>query len=542
MDKVYFDQMASNIENQAITTIEGLRANDELGKDGQVIPEKQTLNSSRLADFLRRNAITPSNIDTVFNLDTSSRLAAEGRTDMEKTILDALNSAKGLLAKYKCQDLMLETSEDVVNSKLDALRTGIEKMSPAEAAKIKQAWNYHNLIREYARRMIEIESNMKATRMDTMTEKKGLDDTIKEKLGVARENWDKLSSGQKLLFAGMTIFGAAVLLKSDNDKIKWVRDKFWTGMQIMGGAWIVNKAWYLFTGESAWDAVTGGSKKLANSEFLKSTFKTDEKGSELLTQSMVKIGDTSFAELSQKYKAAKDSGANVIDVKGMSGGDAYKALEVFFSKYSQDQLDKAYGDSKPPMTYSQVIVAEMAKDPDVKLQQGMTKRVADGASEYFKRGFNYVSSSAPAVWMTEKYRKWFGKDPNKQQMNEMLEKFKVTIQDEKEYHSAIEKQAFAKDNNAAKRFIDADLTGKVDASTGVKYKDGGDGYLYLISEQGVGNMQSNPNAGVDAVKTGIDKIEDYVKANHKGGATVGDAASIFVASKGVVRVLVRYKK
>lgn len=533
--------MSNNLEQQPVSTIEGLRAHDETGKNGETIPEKQTLNSSRVADFLRRNGVGINNIDNIFNFEVSSKLVGEGYTEMEKTIHGILNGAKAILSKYKCPDLALENSEAVVDSKLEALKTGLEKMSPAEAAKIKQAWNYHNLIREYARRMLNIESNMKATRMDTMTESKGLDGSIKDSLHEARVNWDKLSSGQKIAFAGMAILGAAVFLKSDNSSVKWIRDKLWTGVQIMGGAWVLNKAWYLFTGETAWDAVTGGSKKMANSEFLKNTFKTDEKGSDLLTQAMVKLGDTPFMEISQKYAAAKASGANQIEIKGMNAGDAYKAMDVFFSKYSLDNLNKAYSQSKPPMSFSQVMIAEMAKDPDVKMQQGVASRVADSASEYFKRGFNYVSSSAPAVWMTEKYRKWFGKDPNKQQLNEMLEKFKATVQDEKDFHSAIEKQAYP-GSTAAKHFIDTDLTGKIDGVSGVKYKDGGDGYIYLISSQNVGNMQNNPSAGIDAVKSGIDKVEEFTKTNYKGGATVGDAASIFIANKGEVRVLVRYKK
>ncbi|MCC6643215.1 hypothetical protein IT411_00525 [Candidatus Peregrinibacteria bacterium] len=68
--------MATPAENP-ILTIDGLRAQDEKNEKNEVTPEKQTLNSARVLNFMKQNAINLTNFDSTFNLDAAIKLTAE---------------------------------------------------------------------------------------------------------------------------------------------------------------------------------------------------------------------------------------------------------------------------------------------------------------------------------------------------------------------------------------------------------------------------------------------------------------------------------
>lgn len=208
--------MGQNPEVSPIS-IDSLRANDEKDTQNEVSPERQTLNSSRVLSFLHRNGVTVDNWESTFNLNLAINLTGEGKTSTEKMLNGQFSEADKILKKYDRADVMLEKSEAVVSGKLENLKTAPANMTAAEAAKIMQSWSYFNLIREHSWRLLQMEATMKDTRKRQFEGDKSTSETImggvKEKLGDARENWDKLSSGQKMAMAGMALLAGIWLFK-----------------------------------------------------------------------------------------------------------------------------------------------------------------------------------------------------------------------------------------------------------------------------------------------------------------------------------------
>lgn len=537
----------ANTPEIAALTIDALQAQDEKSQTNEVLPEKQTLNSLRVTNFLHRNGIVVSNLDNLFNLDTSIKLTAEGSTVMEKKLSNQFAEAKSILAKYKRLDIMTERNQDTVSSQLENLKTVPTNMSPAEAAKIMQAWNYHNLIRENARRILMVEEAAKDSRKEQMNPSPGIEETIKDKLHGARENWDKMSGGQKLMFAAIAIFGGAMLLKSENDYVKGIKETLFTGVKIAGGAWLLNKAWYIFTGESAVDAITGateGSHK--SSKFMMESFKTNEQGAETLNKSMVMIGDNSFMDLLDRFEAAKAKGATTIEGTKMPPAEAYKAMEIFTNKYNADLLRKEYSKYSPPIAFTQVMMAEMSKDPDVKLKDSMAGRVFDYGEDKFKQGYNYLASTGGAIWIGKKYRDIFGKEGSKEEIDDFTKKFSYIIKDPSEFHPIIESKLAAKDRAAGKKFIECDLVGKMDTQSGVKYMEGKDGYMYVIVEKDIGTQITDEKGLDKTVQSAVDSAETFL-AHHYNVNKVsvpkksGVFGSVYIQSNSSMKYLVRYK-
>lgn len=537
----------ANTPEIAALTIDALRAQDEKNQANEVAPEKQTLNSSRVINFLHKNGIVLNNLDNLFNLDTSIKLTTEGGTIMEKKLSNQFTEAKSILAKYNRLDVMTETTETTVASQLENLRTPPVNMTTAEAAKVMQAWNYHNLIRENARRILAVEESMKDSRKEQMNPTKGIGETIQEKLGGARENWDKMSGGQKLAFAAIAIFGGAMLLKSDNEYVKGIKETLFTGVKIAGGAWLLNKAWYIFTGESAVDAITGTTKgSHQSSKFMMESFKTNEQGAETLNKAMVMIGDSSFVDLLDRYELAKANGKTTLEGTKMPPAEAYKAMEIFTNKYNAVLLRKEYSKYNPPIAFTQVMMAEMSKDPDVKLKESMFGRIADYGEDKFKRSYNYLSSTGPAVWIGQKYRSIFGKEGSKEEIEDFTKKFSHIIKDPEQFHPTIESKLAAKNLAAGKKFIECSLAGTKDTKYGVKYKEGNDGYMYLIVEKDVGTKITEEKGLNETVQSAIDSAETFLASRFnvnkvdvpKKSEVFG---SVYIQSNSSMKYLVRYK-
>jgi|GEM_PF-7100851 len=537
-------------------SIDELRLNDEKDKQQEVIPEKQTFNSNRVLNFLHRNGVTVDNYETTFNLNLASNLMAEGKTATEQKINAQFKEAAAILSKYTAftlliskEDLMLEKDAAVVSGRLENLKTRPSNMKPEEAAKVMQAWNYFNLMRQNALRLMMAEDVGKNARKQQLEGDKSpvqdLTDSMKEKLGDARERWDTLSSGQKIAMAGMAIIAGVMLFKSENSTIKKIKDTLMTGVQVAGGAWLLNKVCYLFTGSSILDNVTGTTKNSSQrGKFLAETFKTDEKGSDILSKSFVMMGDVSFMDLLDKYDQAAKSGKKTIDGTRMPPEEAFRAMELFCGKYSdKEKLKREYSKYNPPIAFNQVVTIEMAKDPDVKLQEAITSRVYDGVGDYLKRGTNYLSSVAPAVWMTKKYESWFNKTPTPTELQDFSKKFGETVKTEADVNSAIENKV--SDKKIAKAFVETNLAGKVDSKAGLKYRVDGDGYVYMIVDK---TFQPNGNekALSDSIQSSVETAENFLVDKYKVSKEVATKkctpfGSVFVTSTGMLKYLVRYK-
>jgi hypothetical protein len=200
-------------------SIDELRLNDEKDNKQEVIPEKQTFNSSRVLNFLHRKGVTVDNWESTFNVNLAVNLMNEGKTPTEHKISAELKEADAILKKYNSfilliskDDLMLEKDPAVVAGRLENLKTAPSNMKPEEAAKVMQAWNYFNLMRSNSWRLLQTEESLKDSRKRQMEGEKGpvqdLTDAMKDKLGDFRERWDTLPSGQKLLAGGLALAAA----------------------------------------------------------------------------------------------------------------------------------------------------------------------------------------------------------------------------------------------------------------------------------------------------------------------------------------------
>lgn len=542
--------MAQNPEISPIS-IDSLRANDDKDTQNEISPEKQTLNSSRVLSFLHRNGVTVDNWESTFNLNLAMNLTGEGKTKTESMLNSQFKDANQILSKYNRQDVMLEKSEAVVSGKLENLKTAPANMSPSEAAKVMQAWNYFNLIREHSWRLLQMEATMKDTRKRQFEGEKSTTETImggvKEKLGDARENWDKLSSGQKMLMAGAAIVAGVMLFNSKNETLKGIKETLITGVKVAGAGWLFNKVWYLFTGEGVLDTVTGTAKSSnRHGKFLMDTFKTDEKGAEALSRAFVQMGDVSFIDLANKYDEAAKSGKRTIEGTRMPPDQAFRAMELFFSKYGNiEKLKQEYSKYNPPIAFNQVVTIEMSKDPSVKMQEALTTRVYDGIGDYLKRGYNYMGSTGPAVWMATKYESWFGKKPTPQELQDFTKKFGEVVKTEADVNAAIENKVVT-DKKVAKQFIDTNLSGVSSPKFGLKYRVADDGYVYMIVEKAINNVQGDEKALNDTVQASIESAENFLVDKYKVGKEAATKkctphGSIFVTASGTLKYLVRYK-
>ena len=529
-----------------ILTIEGLRAQDEKNEKNEVTPEKQTLNSARVLNFLTTNGITVGNLDKDFTVDAAINLTSKSSSETEKGIAKKFAEAKSILGKYDALSVFGERTREVVESKLENLKTPPTKMSGVEAGTVLKAWELFDLIREHARRLLGLGATMKESRKESMTgESKGFDETIRDGLHGARENWDKLSGKQKVAFAGMALLSGIFLMKSDNGVIKKIRETLFTGLKVVGGAWVLNKVWYLFTGETAFDALTGGGKS-SKSTFFKETFNTDDRGAEVLNKGVVSMGDLGFMDLATRYAAAKAEGKKVIEGTNMPPEEAYMAMDVFFGKYPAEKLMKEYANYTPPASLAQVVTIEMSKDPTVKMQDGLADRMWDGTKDYLKRAYNYLGSTAPAVWVAEKYEKWHGKKGSPEELKKFVEKFKAIAKSEADLPKAIESSLADGNKQITKEYIDTTLAGITETKFGLKYKKAADGYLYMVVDKPVEGLATDEAAVSTALKANIETTEKFLTETFHVSADqaskkVEPHGSIFVGDKGTLKYFARYK-
>jgi hypothetical protein len=374
-------------------------------------------------------------------------------------------------------------------------------------------------------------------------------DSIQDKLGGARENWDKLSTGQKLAMAGMALLGGVWLFKSSNEEgsmMKGIKDTLMTGLKVAGGAWLFNKVWYLFSGESFVDFATGTTEGTPRgSKFLMEAYRTDEKGAELMTKAFVQMGDTPFSLLLTQYNA----GGNLIDIPGnkMPKDEAYKAFEIFMKKYGPADQLKKYEKYQPPISFSQVAIIEMSNDTDIKMKDSLTSRVADGISDSFQRGKNYLASSAAGVWMAEKYKKWFGHEATPDELKAFVTKFGEIVKDEKDVNDAIKDRLLRGDPQVAKNYVDTNAAGQLEARYNLKYRAASDGYVYMIVDKPMNNVQGDDKALNQTVLACIDDAERFLIEKYHVDKTKVEGkcephGSVFVSSSGTLKYLVRFKK
>lgn len=237
----------------------------------------------------------------------------------------------------------------------------------------------------------------------------------------------------------------------------------------------------------------------------------------------------------------------MIEGANMPPEEAYMAMDVFFGKYPAEKMMKEYANNTPPVSLAQVFTIEMSKDPNVKMQEGLAGRMWDGTKDYLKRAYYYLGSTAPAVWVAEKYEKWHGKKGSEEEIKKFVEKFQAIAKSEADLPKAIE-ASIAPDGNKqiAKEYIDTTLAGVTEVKYGLKYKKAADGYLYMVVDKPVEGLANNEAAVSTALKANIETTEKFL--TDKFGINADQASkkvephgSIFVGDKGTLKYFARYK-
>lgn len=510
-------------------TIEKLQEADQSGK------APDTLSTASLMAFLTNNKAVADDLNKNFNLDAGIRLVSGGTTNVEQTISAKFNEVKGILTGYKRLDLMEITTESEMDQSLVTFENGPDKVPHSVIISIKQAWNYLSVIRDHCANLLAKKAKFVEKRGS-----QGLPGALHEKLSQAREKWDTLSSGQKLMLVGASLVSAVLILNAKEGKMKDVKDALLTGVKVLGGAWVINKVWYLFSGETAYDALTGGNKEKANSEYLRTTFHTDVNGSEALSEAMVKMGDMPFAELVGRYEAAQST-KKIEGVKGMDSGKAYLALDLFFGRYKlTPDLKARYFDKNPPVSLSQVIVSEMTNDKDLKSdERGIMRRTYDTAREWVNTKMSWAKGTTLGVYLTDKYRSVMGRDPTQADLDKMASNFKTVVQSASQFDGILKSDVFAGDAIQSKNFIDTNLKGSVDQKWGVKSITAADGLVYMITDQTLTNIVDKNTGYEGSLRKGLDSLDGFVKEKYPNAKPRETAKSVFIVDESKVRVMMR---
>lgn len=535
----------NNTNDSPAYNIESLRSQDETIED----PNKQTLNSIKVLSFLRENGITVNNWDKDFNIDLSLKLLnSANSTETEKMLFSRLSDAKTILIKYNRLDIFEEKNDEVINQQINNLKTPPDNMSQEEAIIVTQGWNYFNTIRTHAMRLLRVEESGRLSREKEFVSRPGvtetITDTVQDKLGVARENWDKLDGKQKLLMVGVALIGGIMFFNSENPLINGMKKTLMTGAKVIGAAWLFDKVWYLFTGEGVVDTVTGttseGHKK---SPFLKEAFNTTEQGAGIMSKAMVQMGEFSFIDLISRYEEAIADGSRTIVGTRMPPNEAFQAMEIFFNKYPLNRLKTEYSKYNPPIAFNQVITVELARDPHVKLEEALTTRVADSITDNFKKGYNYLASSAATIWLGEKFKLWKGREATKEDLDDFVKSFKHIVKNEAEFLTAIN-GSVVKDNTIATKFVETNQKGLVDTSHGLKYLKASDGHIYMIVSKPLENISSESGFS-DILQQCVKDSELFLQ--EKFQISPNDIASkttpygsVLVTDNNTVKYLVRY--
>lgn len=528
-------------------SIAAIRERDPKSQN-EAAPETQTLNERRVLEFLHGKVVLE-NFDELFNLDMAIQLTAAGKTPTEKMINGKLLDARTILEKYGQGGLKNETDLGVLSAALENLKTPPANMRAEEAPRVLHAFEFFKTIKFEAKRLLNAEDVLSTARKAEYVQSKGIMDGVKEKLGDARENWDKLSTGQKMAMAGMALLGGIWLFKSENKIIQKIKDTLMTGVKVAGGAWLLDKAWYLFSGETLWDFASGSTKpSQRKATFLKEAYRTDDKGAELMSKSFVLLGELSFMDLLNQYEnnPKNNKGSNIEGTR-MAPADAYQAMHIFVSRFGLERLKNEYAKYRPPICFSQVAVIEMSKDPNIKMEESLTSRVGDTISDSFKKGYYYLASSGPGIWLADKYKSWFGKEATPEELQNFAKRFGEIVQKDSEVDQAIQDRLLRNERQIAKHYVDTNKAGIAMPRFGLKYKRQSDGYLYIIVDKVMHNVNGDEKALNATVQSCVSQAEDFLVEQFKvkredASRKCQPHGSVFVSDTATLKYLVRYKE
>lgn len=510
---------------QLVDVLGKFREKDAKSKQGETLPDQETLNNARLRSYLDKNGVKADNFDTLFKLPQALDFLDKGSTKGEQEMAFIIREGQAYFEKIGLPYLIEDKSPESFTSTLKKelmRRNELDKLG-----KLQQAYLSFHTVRELAFRSLKIRehSDQKLKEQKTSTEK-GLKEEFAGVIEDVKKNYSGMSSTEKLVAVGALIFGSIYIMKSDNDKVKKVKDYIWTGMKIVGGGVGLNYVFKLLTGKTGLDTLTDLTKDTAAKDsFWIDTYKTDGKGAEILQKSTVYLADKDFMFLSKEYAKAKADGTHKVkvpgvDEKNMSQEEVYMALDTFFSRYPAVKLEPRFRNAKPDeRKWIDVISTCMAEDGILEFKGDFFQRAVEGTKEYFVRGWNWfwVNEEGFGV-MRSLYLKVRGVDGTKEEIKDWAEKnLKALLQNEvlkeDELHALIDEK---KMNKPFHDLLRSDAVDTVEPA--VKFLEVEGDSMYIMSKVTIDATTATDRTITDTLDKSLRQAEDFLKRKYPEAA------------------------
>lgn len=508
------------VDNTKIDVLGKYRDLDDKNAQGEVLPQQETLNPTRVRDYLEKNGYTAQNFDQRFNykaaLDIISGKTAKGEVQMH----DALTKAHAYLDSIGQGDLIEQPNEMSFASTLNKELTRRNELNRTND--LTEAYRTYHTIRGLAKRSIDIKAHFTDQRKEAQVNtNKGIKEQFGTLLGNIRTNYGNMTGNEKLITVGGLLVATIWFVKSENETVKKIRSTVWDALKFTGvavGAGVgVNYLFKLFTGKTALTSLNEYvTSSTADNKLWTETFKTDAKKAEILQKSTVYMGDKDFMDMAQRYREAKANNSNevrlaTVSEKDMDPKEVFLALDTFFSRYPVERMEARYRNYTTRPTWMDVVSTEMAEDGRIRMDANLPSRMLDGAQEYATRGWNWLMVGEGLGIGRYLYLKVRGKNGSDAEVKDFLEELKKTsVMKESELDDFLAKLS----SREAAGFKNALHGLNTDALSGVKFNEVPGDALYIVSPAKLDMVAGNEKAMGDAVKNAQDKADEYLKRKY----------------------------
>ncbi len=468
-----------------------IRDADEKTPTGEVIPDKQTLSTTRLGRFLE-DKVTVQSFEKDFNLQMAMDFTAGETSDNGKALHQLFTKTKDVLDSYDAGHIFDIKTKSTISQRLDKMQRPPTNMPRKVAMETLQAWDYYNYIRRTAKRYLSLQERSSTERREMQ---EGSPDAIKDAkttfnnvMTDVKKNWDKWGTGEKLLFSGVALVGAAWLATSDHPTLKRIKKGLgWVAGGVAGG-FLLWKGYELFTGESPASSLESGTRKSTKSaDFYKRAFECTDEQEDALVKTICFIGNKDFIEVARAYQSAKN-GSKSVEGMGMDGKEAFEGLDVFFKKYPINRLRDKFRNENPPLTYAQVINVVLAEDPSVQIYDNAGTNATRYIGETVSEATDWAAGTYAGIYLRETWSKYVKGEPNPEEMDKLKRNFRCDIPFTAEMPKAIDGVIARDDFDVATSFKDAWNKGRTETNYDLKHYSDSEGYIYVISDVDVASV------------------------------------------------------
>lgn len=412
------------------------REKDKRNVEGEVQPENETLNSRYIRDFLRvkmgLETGQPGDEESIkrhldyfddhFKLSAAIDLADSKEKDIqhiqtkgEHAIVNLLSKAKAYLDQKGKPDLFEDANPKSALSNLERL-TKDNNDYTRRFPELKEAYFTYNMVRQYCRRIFEVERVAIRDRQTQKTEIGGdLQAGFAKKIEEVKGNFGNISGEKKLTVLAAAVIGTALLTTSDSSRMEGWKEGIFNVVKIGFGLYAANILWEVFTGKTAIDSISDWTSSTAGNEnFWKKSFHTSPEKAKIVQSSMIYLHDHDFVDLAERYQKAKASNTKKIELasvasKDMTSEQIYIALDVFFSQYggagnpdkNAVNLRKRFRNYKPPAKWLEIVSIMLVEDGRLEFKGNLAQRAADNMGAYITSAWNEAAGTAVGAGIGE---------------------------------------------------------------------------------------------------------------------------------------------